>query len=1146
MWKINKLIFVLLAVMLLVPAVLAILDPGGGGGGRTTTVPATVTITTTTEPVVTTTTTTSSTTTTSTTLTTLAIPEISATETQITNWYAWYITGRYNPDYDPTHGALYMCNSTDGISYGNCRMLKGCDAIPGYNCGYNFFSTRPFVLKIGPDYQMWNSIYLTDVWGGHIYYMQTTNPLDWNVALQDVTGPVNWEEGRSEESVVYDGTKYIMWYLRASRAEPVQPNQYFFRFVRRTSNDGISWSSEQVIYTYGATFYPPRSHFVVPTNTTAKYLLFYVNTTSNKVVYRKSLDSEGISWSEPTVIDVPTPWLFTIQLDGTKTYLYCGNYNNVQRVEFVINSTGDVSSIGVNESITGFVDPSGLGGTGPPFFLHKEDLNPIPNITHPVNGSMITGLKTIISEDLSGENDIVSALFEYSPDGIDWFGIGEDTNGSDGWDVSWDTSWPFDGNYFIRVTMTDIVNNTGNDTIIVYVNNQVPEPYITEPSNDGFLYNNITLGAVIYGNITEIVAVEMNLAEDVVSTLFEYSSDGLNWTTIGLDMNESYDCVGINCVGRGGWNIEWNVSGLTEGMYYIKTTMTDLSGQSGDYHEQVYLDPTPPIPEIYKPSSRETINGTMEFRMNTSDEDVVHIQLGYYPIEISFNGSDVWEDQKGLGEESQWKVGPGVDLGGGKFANNYCGPTSVKNALWRLARVDKRLLKIPKNEEKKYMECFKKHMETYNKFIDDYPDFAEQKNLKKHKLEDYNTTEDLTDLGFAVILACKMGTTKNGGTTNLEKGIDEYLKEVGLEKEYVINPSVTHELEGKEWKMEYYFGWWWNVYEDKNGDGKFTPDELTDKIIGPGEGYYENEIQKKEAVVINTVKVNPGPDGKYGTIDDVEIKDTEHYYAGVGYLFDTGPGKETKGWFLVEPGDGQTVIAKYVRVKGQDGTVNKEFVELNFSDGTVRKVLTVTTVSETKKEPNIIKKRGGSSDWSIYWNTTNVSDGYYLIEAMLIDASGNIGKDYIMVMVDNNPPTMSIISPQNTTYSTNSIPLTFTINEPASWCSYSLDGNANITLPGCANKILTGLTNGQHNIIVYANDTVGNMGSSSKVYFTVTIPTTTIGYGCKFEGGTCMSGSMGCIRACQRKGQHGYCELGDPLLGYYPGCRPGNCCCFCV
>ena len=85
---------------------------------------------------------------------------------------------------------------------------------------------------------------------------------------------------------------------------------------------------------------------------------------------------------------------------------------------------------------------------------------------------------------------------------------------------------------------------------------------------------------------------------------------------------------------------------------------------------------------------------------------------------------------------------------------------------------------------------------------------------------------------------------------------------------------------------------------------------------------------------------------------------------------------------------------------------------------------------------------------------------------------------------DYTPPQIFVLSPRNTTYATTPVPLTFTINEPTSWIGYSLDGQANITVLG--NTTLTGLSEGMHNVIVYANDTSGNQGLSTKIYFTYT------------------------------------------------------------
>lgn len=78
---------------------------------------------------------------------------------------------------------------------------------------------------------------------------------------------------------------------------------------------------------------------------------------------------------------------------------------------------------------------------------------------------------------------------------------------------------------------------------------------------------------------------------------------------------------------------------------------------------------------------------------------------------------------------------------------------------------------------------------------------------------------------------------------------------------------------------------------------------------------------------------------------------------------------------------------------------------------------------------------------------------------------------------------VSIVSPENKTYSLNNVPLTFNLSKPASWIGYSLDGKTNATIGG--NVSLSGLSKGLHSLVVSARDVVGNMGSSSVLYFTI-------------------------------------------------------------
>jgi hypothetical protein len=61
--------------------------------------------------------------------------------------------------------------------------------------------------------------------------------------------------------------------------------------------------------------------------------------------------------------------------------------------------------------------------------------------------------------------------------------------------------------------------------------------------------------------------------------------------------------------------------------------------------------------------------------------------------------------------------------------------------------------------------------------------------------------------------------------------------------------------------------------------------------------------------------------------------------------------------------------------------------------------------------------------------------------------------------------------------------LTFVVDEVTSWIGYSLNGEANVTISG--STTLTELPEGSHTILIYANDTVGNLGYSDTVYFTV-------------------------------------------------------------
>lgn len=129
-----------------------------------------------------------------------------------------------------------------------------------------------------------------------------------------------------------------------------------------------------------------------------------------------------------------------------------------------------------------------------------------------------------------------------------------------------------------------------------------------------------------------------------------------------------------------------------------------------------------------------------------------------------------------------------------------------------------------------------------------------------------------------------------------------------------------------------------------------------------------------------------------------------------------------------------------------------------------------------------------------YFNATDLTtDTNYTISTRTVDTAGNINQTWVnnttttLPASDTNPPIITITSPvSGTTYSTDPVNLNYSVNEPTTWQGYSLDGAANITLHG--NTTLTGFADGLHILAVSANDTSGNMNSSTVCF---TIATTT-------------------------------------------------------
>ena len=97
-----------------------------------------------------------------------------------------------------------------------------------------------------------------------------------------------------------------------------------------------------------------------------------------------------------------------------------------------------------------------------------------------------------------------------------------------------------------------------------------------------------------------------------------------------------------------------------------------------------------------------------------------------------------------------------------------------------------------------------------------------------------------------------------------------------------------------------------------------------------------------------------------------------------------------------------------------------------------------------------------------------------------------INEQYIPLGYGTLHPEIRIFSPQNESYNSSSISLDFSTDKPILELSYSVDGKQNVTIVG--NSTITNLSNGLHNVTIYAKDSFGNLGASETTSFIMARP----------------------------------------------------------
>ncbi len=251
-----------------------------------------------------------------------------------------------------------------------------------------------------------------------------------------------------------------------------------------------------------------------------------------------------------------------------------------------------------------------------------DNTAPSVSITSPTSGQTVSGTISVQASASDGSGTGVGSV-AFLLDGSTV--IGTDTNGSDGWSVSWNTTSAVNGAHSLTAMASDVAgNSTTSAAVGVSVNNvdTPPTVAITNPSND----------AAVRGQVT----VQANAGDDKGVTKVEFF-DGA--TSLG-----PADTDGSN-----GWSASWDTTATSEGSHTLTAVATDTVSQTTTSAAvNVTVDNTAPSVSISSPTSGQTVSGTISVQASASDGSgsgigsVMFLVDGSTVIGTDTNGGDGW------------------------------------------------------------------------------------------------------------------------------------------------------------------------------------------------------------------------------------------------------------------------------------------------------------------------------------------------------------------------------------------------------------------------------------------------------------------------------------------------------------------------
>ncbi len=820
-------------------------------------------------------------------------------------------------------------------------------------------------------------------------------------------------------------------------------------------------------------------------------------------VFVVATSGDKVSDNVTVIIDLTPPSLVIVDPsnysyfnESTVTVYWSGSDDNLDRY-FVRLDGGVWVDVGLNTSYTF----SGLkegehnvsvkaldkaGNTNVSIVFFTVDLTPPTlQITSPENHSYVNSSSVTMS--WSGSDSSGIDHYEVRADDGSWIDVGTVT----GYTFSLS-----DGNHSLYVRAFDLAGNVAESFIYVVVDTVPPEVFIISPSNNDYLRG--------------VVAIEINWTDTNPDRCELY----INYTDKPVT---TFYSIGVN-------TYEWNTSTTADGTYSIRAVAYDLAGNKAESEIIVVVDNTPPLVSINSPKNGTAVGSTFTVVWDATDSTSYVAR-----VEVYLDGSLVATYVK---DENMTNNHTFSGLSPGWYNISIYAYDAVDNV-----GIDSILVKVviisisitsPKNGSYFNTNWVNVSWNASGDIdhFEIYVDGSVYDGSVPADVRWYNVS-GLSE-GSHEISVLAVGSSGENASDNVTVIIDMTPPDLTITSpsnfSYHNSDTVTVYWSGSDENFDHYEvsfdgGSWENVGSstsytckylkegwhnisiralDKAGNSKtcilFFAVDMTPPIIhdmAPGNGSF---------VGLSSVTLSWNVTDNF-EIDHYEVKADDGSWINVGtvtsYTFENlGDGNHTLYLCAFDKaGNSRTgsvtitidTVSPYVEILSpSNGTIVSGVVtiEVNWTDDYPDRC--ELYINYTGKPVRVFYEDGLRT---YSWNTTNVSDGTYLIRAIAYDLANNTSIFEIYVLVDNSPPEVSIDNPKDGEYVGGVITIQVTWNDVSpDRCELYIDGTLvktwNTSGTVSWDWDTTGYGDGSHLIRAVAYD---QNGASSEESITVTV-----------------------------------------------------------